>query len=77
MKCAIDSFTTQGMFDVNRNGTIDFNEFCSLWQYVTDWTNTFRNYDLDGNGTIDHRELSQGNPSSRSYNYLRINFLQV
>ena len=49
-----------GMFDFNNNGTIDFNEFCSLWQYVTDWTRTFKNYDLDGNGTINHHELSQG-----------------
>ena len=49
-----------GMFDFNNNGTIDFNEFCSLWQYVTDWTRTFKNYDLDGNGTINHQELSQG-----------------
>jgi len=48
------------MFDFNNNGTIDFNEFCSLWQYVTDWTNTFKTYDLDGNGTINHRELTQG-----------------
>ncbi|XP_066921053.1 programmed cell death protein 6-like [Clytia hemisphaerica] len=48
-----------GMFDFNNNGTIDFNEFCSLWQYVTDWTRTFKGYDLDGNGTIDHKELSQ------------------
>ena len=48
------------MFDFNNNGTIDFNEFCSLWQYVTDWTRTFKGYDLDGNGTINHQELSQG-----------------
>eukprot|EP00794_Sanderia_malayensis_P019019 gene19019-20931_t len=46
-----------GMFDVDRNGTIDFNEFYALWQYVTDWSGTFRNYDLDNSGAIDRREL--------------------
>ena len=48
------------MFDFDHNGTIDFNEFCLLWEYVTNWTNTFKNYDLDKNGTIDRNELSQG-----------------
>ena len=62
------------MFDFNNNGTIDFNEFCSLWQYITDWTRTFKGYDLDGNGTIDHTELSQGILIIIiiiNYNYLR------
>lgn len=47
-----------GLFDFDNNGTIDFNEFTSLWQYVTDWTNTFRSYDTNRDGTIDHKELS-------------------
>eukprot|EP00112_Aurelia_sp_Birch-Aquarium-sp1_P019865 Seg50.12 transcript_id=Seg50.12/GoldUCD/mRNA.D3Y31 product="Programmed cell death protein 6" protein_id=Seg50.12/GoldUCD/D3Y31 len=46
-----------GMFDRDKNGTIDFNEFNALWQYVTDWSATFRNYDLDNSGAIDRREL--------------------
>ncbi len=49
------------MFDANRNGTIDFNEFFALWQYVTDWSNTFRSYDLDNSGAIDKGELVIGN----------------
>ena len=49
-----------GMFDRDRNGTIDFNEFFSLWEFVTAWSNTFRQYDLDNSGAIDKRELSIG-----------------
>ena len=49
-----------GMFDRDRNGTIDFNEFFSLWEFVTMWGNTFRQYDLDSSGAIDRRELSIG-----------------
>ena len=48
------------MFDYDRNGKIDFNEFYSLWKYVTDWTNTFRSYDLNNDGSIDKNELSRG-----------------
>ena len=49
-----------GMFDQDRNGTIDFHEFESLWNYVTEWSGTFRNYDLDNSGAIDKRELILG-----------------
>ena len=56
-----------GMFDADRSGTIDFNEFSALWQYVSDWSNTFRSYDLDNSGAIDKRELIIG--------YLQTNIL--
>ncbi|XP_028392361.1 programmed cell death protein 6-like isoform X2 [Dendronephthya gigantea] len=46
-----------GMFDTDGNGVIDFNEFAALWQYVSDWQNTFRSFDLDNSGTIDRNEL--------------------
>ncbi|XP_064640858.1 programmed cell death protein 6-like isoform X4 [Lineus longissimus] len=46
-----------GMFDRDRNGTIGFNEFQSLWKYITDWQNTFRSYDRDNSGNIDRNEL--------------------
>ena len=49
-----------GMFDRDNNGTITFNEFSSLWKYITDWQNTFRSYDKDNSGTIDKRELQTG-----------------
>lgn len=45
------------MFDRDGNGVIDFNEFASLWQYVCDWQETFRSFDLDSSGTIDRNEL--------------------
>ena len=46
------------MFDQDRNGTIGFNEFAGLWQYVKEWQNVFRQYDRDRSGTIEHHELS-------------------
>ena len=49
-----------GMFDADGNGVIDFNEFAALWQYVCDWQETFRSFDLDSSGTIDRNELKAG-----------------
>jgi Ca2+-binding EF-hand superfamily protein len=46
-----------GMFDRDQTGTINFQEFASLWKYVTDWQNTFRGYDRDNSGSIDKNEL--------------------
>ena len=48
------------MFDTDGNGVIDFNEFAALWQYVCDWQETFRSFDLDNSGTIDRNELKSG-----------------
>ncbi|XP_045193614.1 programmed cell death protein 6-like isoform X1 [Mercenaria mercenaria] len=46
-----------GMFDRDNSGTINFQEFSSLWKYVTDWQNCFRSYDRDNSGAIDRNEL--------------------
>ena len=46
-----------GMFDRDRSGTINFQEFSQLWKFVTDWQNCFRTYDRDNSGTIDKNEL--------------------
>ncbi|XP_035221267.1 programmed cell death protein 6-like isoform X2 [Stegodyphus dumicola] len=46
-----------GMFDQDGNGTVNFDEFCALWKYVTDWLNCFKSFDKDGSGTIDKNEL--------------------
>jgi Ca2+-binding EF-hand superfamily protein len=46
-----------GMFDRDNSGTINFQEFMSLWKYVTDWQNCFRSYDRDNSGSIDKNEL--------------------
>ncbi|CAL1547214.1 unnamed protein product [Lymnaea stagnalis] len=46
-----------GMFDRDNSGSINFQEFTSLWKYVTDWQNTFRSFDRDNSGSIDKNEL--------------------
>eukprot|EP01135_Chromosphaera_perkinsii_P000799 Nk52_evm87s151 gene=Nk52_evmTU87s151 len=46
------------MFDRDHSGSIDFNEFESLWRYITDWQTTFHRYDVDRSGSIDQNELS-------------------
>ncbi|MCL4134479.1 UNVERIFIED_CONTAM: hypothetical protein GTU68_021462, partial [Idotea baltica] len=46
-----------GMFDRAGNGTINFNDFGSLWKYVVDWQNCFRRYDTDSSGNISKTEL--------------------
>ncbi|XP_064466609.1 programmed cell death protein 6-like [Ornithodoros turicata] len=48
-----------GMFDRDRSGTINFDEFASLWNYITEWLNCFRGFDRDGSGSIDRQELQQ------------------
>ncbi|KAK4703368.1 ATP-dependent DNA helicase PIF1, partial [Phenoliferia sp. Uapishka_3] len=45
------------MFDVDRSGTIGFNEFSGLWQYIKEWQGIFRNFDRDRSGSIDANEL--------------------
>lgn len=45
------------MFDRDHSGTINFNEFSSLWKCVTDWQNCFRSFDRNNSGTIDRWEL--------------------
>ncbi|KAH8930472.1 EF-hand [Atractiella rhizophila] len=47
------------IFDVDRQGTIDFNEFQGLWKYIRDWQNVFRHFDADNSGTIEATELSR------------------
>ncbi|KAF9187683.1 Alpha-1 3/1 6-mannosyltransferase alg-2 [Haplosporangium sp. Z 27] len=47
------------MFDRDNDGTISFNEFIGLWNYIEKWKACFQTYDLDGSGTIDAMELHQ------------------
>jgi len=46
-----------GMFDRDNSGAINFQEFQSLWKYVTDWQQCFRSFDRDSSGAIDQNEL--------------------
>lgn len=45
------------MFDKTGEKTINFNEFGSLWKYVTDWQQCFRSFDNDSSGSINKTEL--------------------
>ncbi|XP_072167871.1 sorcin-like isoform X1 [Diadema setosum] len=47
-----------GMFDKDRNGTINFNEFAALWKYIQDWRGCFDRFDRDRSGNIDAGELN-------------------
>lgn len=49
-----------GMFDHDKNGTIDINEFEKLYTYINQWLSVFRNYDRDQSGHIEEQELTQG-----------------
>ena len=57
-----------GMFDRDRTGTINFQEFGALWKYVNDWQTTFKSYDRDNSGSIDKNELKTGE-SVQNNNY--------
>jgi Ca2+-binding EF-hand superfamily protein len=46
------------MFDSDRTGTIRFNEFTRLWQYIVEWQGVFKRFDRDHSGTIEKRELA-------------------
>jgi len=46
-----------GMFDRNHTGTIDLNEFNSLWNYINQWRGVFAAYDMDRSGNISEGEL--------------------
>ncbi|VDM96454.1 unnamed protein product [Thelazia callipaeda] len=46
------------MFDSDHDGAINFDEFSALWNYINQWTQCFRSFDVDGSGNIDKREMS-------------------
>jgi len=52
-----------GIFDRDFSGTINLNEFNSLWNYINQWRNVFSAYDLDKSGFINEIELGNGNLS--------------
>jgi len=55
------------MFDHDKSGTIDIQEFQQLYNYINQWIATFRTYDRDNSGHIEESELSQGNLESTNY----------
>uniref|UniRef100_UPI00358EB866 programmed cell death protein 6-like isoform X2 n=1 Tax=Myxine glutinosa TaxID=7769 RepID=UPI00358EB866 len=48
---------SNGMFDRERKGTINFQAFVGLWKYITDWQGVFRSFDTDNSGFIDKNEM--------------------
>lgn len=47
------------MFDRDNSGTIDINEFVSLWDYIERWKRCFQSFDRDNSGNINTTELHQ------------------
>ena len=46
------------MFDANKSGTIDVNEFGQLFSYVQQWRGIFMGFDKDRSGSIEAGEFS-------------------
>lgn len=49
------------MFDKDRSGHINLEEFDKLYTYINQWLAVFKTYDRDQSGNIDEQELFQGN----------------
>ncbi|KAF2858782.1 EF-hand [Piedraia hortae CBS 480.64] len=47
------------MFDTDRSGSINFDEFCGLWGFLAAWRKLFDRFDVDRSGTISLREFEQ------------------
>jgi len=47
------------MFDRDRSGTINMQEFDQLFKFISQWTTCYRQFDKDNSGTIDEGEFNQ------------------
>jgi Ca2+-binding EF-hand superfamily protein len=47
------------MFDRDGTGTINFDEFCSLWRYLAAWRELFDRFDEDRSGRINMAEFEK------------------
>lgn len=45
------------VFDENRNGTIDFNEYCTMHRFISQMRQAFTNADADRSGRIEANEI--------------------
>ncbi|KAJ9624813.1 hypothetical protein H2203_004763 [Taxawa tesnikishii (nom. ined.)] len=45
------------MFDTDRSGTINFDEFCGLWGFLAAWRSLFDRFDADRSGNISFDEF--------------------
>ncbi|CAH2074186.1 unnamed protein product, partial [Iphiclides podalirius] len=48
-----------GMFDKDRSGHINLEEFDKLYTYINQWLAVFKTYDVDQSGNIDEQELAK------------------
>lgn len=48
------------MFDKDRSGHINVEEFEKLYTYINQWLAVFKTYDTDQSGNIEEKELSNG-----------------
>lgn len=58
---SFDPYTIKMMmrlFDSNQTGTINFDEFCGLWSFLTSWRSLFDRFDADNSGNINIEEFS-------------------
>lgn len=46
------------MFDVDKSGSINFEEFCGLWAFLASWRSLFDRFDKDGSGSISFSEYT-------------------
>ncbi|KAL9626752.1 MAG: hypothetical protein Q9204_007065, partial [Flavoplaca sp. TL-2023a] len=46
------------MFDMDKSGTIGFDEFCGLWGFLASWRTLFDRFDEDRSGYISYEEYS-------------------
>ncbi|KAF2270369.1 EF-hand [Lojkania enalia] len=47
------------MFDTDRSGSINFDEFCGLWGFLSAWRRLFDRFDVDRSGAISYQEFSE------------------
>jgi len=47
------------MFDTNRSGTVNFDEFCGLWGFLSAWRSLFDRFDQDHSGSISYPEFNE------------------
>ncbi|KAL1603579.1 hypothetical protein SLS60_005167 [Paraconiothyrium brasiliense] len=46
------------MFDTDRSGSINFEEFCGLWGFLSAWRDLFDRFDADRSGSISYNEFT-------------------